>query len=43
MSGYVASVTPNTAKVTVVATGTSGTVVTTQTVILTVNMMSVTP
>jgi len=43
MSGYVANVTPSTAKVTVVATGTSGTVVTTQTVILTVNMMSVTP
>jgi hypothetical protein len=42
MSGYVANVTPNTAKVTVVATGTSGTVVTTQTVILTVNMTSVT-
>jgi hypothetical protein len=42
MSGYVVTPTPLTAKVTVVATGTSGAVVTTQTVILTVNMTSMT-
>jgi hypothetical protein len=43
MSGFVATATPTTAKVTVVATGTSGAVVTTQSVVLTVNMTSVTP
>jgi hypothetical protein len=42
MSGFVANGAPTTSKVTVVATGTSGTVVTTQTVILTVNTTSVT-
>ena len=42
MSGYVANVTPGTSQVTVVATGTSGSLVTTQTAILTVNMTSVT-
>jgi hypothetical protein len=42
MSGYVANGAPATSKVTVVATGTSGTAVTTQTVILTVNTTSVT-
>jgi hypothetical protein len=42
MSGYVANVTPGTSQVTVVATGTSGSVVTTQTVTLTINMTTVT-
>jgi hypothetical protein len=42
MHGFVANVTPSSAQVTVVATGTSGSVVTTQTVTLTVNMTSVT-
>jgi Bacterial Ig-like domain (group 3)/MBG domain (YGX type) len=42
MNGYVANVTPGTSQVTVVATGTSGSVVTTQTVTLTVNMTTVT-
>jgi len=42
MKGYVANVTPSSSQVTVVATGTSGSVVTTQTVTLTVNMTSVT-
>jgi hypothetical protein len=42
MSGSVVNGTPNTSKVTVVATGTAGTVVTTQTVILTVNTTTVT-
>jgi hypothetical protein len=43
MSGYVVNATPVTSKVTVVGTGTAGTVVTTQTVILTVNTTSMTP
>jgi hypothetical protein len=42
MHGYVANVTPGTSQVTVVATGTSGSVVTTQTVTLTINMTTVT-
>jgi hypothetical protein len=42
MSGIVANTTPTTSTVTVVGTGTAGTVVTTQSVILTVNTMSVT-
>ncbi len=42
MHGFVANVTPGTSQVTVVATGTSGSVVTTQTVALTINMTSVT-
>jgi hypothetical protein len=42
MHGYVASVRPGTSQVTVVATGTSGSVVTTQTVTLTINMTTVT-
>jgi hypothetical protein len=42
MHGFVANVTPGTSQVTVVATGTSGSVVTTQTVTLTINMTSVT-
>ena len=42
MNGYVANVTPGTSQVTVVATGTSGSVVTTQTVTLTINMTTVT-
>jgi hypothetical protein len=42
MSGYVANGTPSTSQVTVVATGTSGSVVTTQTVTLTINMTTVT-
>ena len=43
MSGYVVNPTPSTVQVTVVGTGTSGSVVTKQTVILTVNMTSMTP
>jgi hypothetical protein len=43
MSGYVVSPTPSTVQVTVVGTGTSGSVVTTQKVTLTVNMTSMTP
>jgi hypothetical protein len=43
MSGYVVSPTPSTVQVTVVGTGTAGSVVTTQKVILTVNMTSMTP
>jgi hypothetical protein len=39
MHGYVANVTPSTAQVTVVATGTSGSVVSTQTEMLTVNIL----
>jgi hypothetical protein len=42
MHGFVANVTPGTSQVTVVATGTSGSVVTTQTVTLTINMTTVT-
>ena len=42
MSGFVVKATPATAMVTVVATGTSGTVVTTQSVVLTVNMTTMT-
>jgi hypothetical protein len=42
MSGYVANVGQGTSQVTVVATGTSGSVVTTQTVTLTINMTTVT-
>jgi hypothetical protein len=42
MSGYVANVGPGTSQVTVVATGTSGSVVTTQTVTLTINTTTVT-
>jgi hypothetical protein len=41
MHGFVANVTPGTSQVTVVATGTSGSVVTTQTVTLTINMTTV--
>ena len=43
MSGRVVSATPSTVQVTVVGTGTSGNVVTKQTVMLTVNMTSMTP
>ena len=43
MSGYAVSPTPSTVQVTVVGTGTSGSVVTTQKVTLTVNMTSMTP
>jgi hypothetical protein len=43
MSGYAVNATPATVQVTVVGTGTSGSVVTTQKVILTVNMTSMTP
>ena len=43
MSGHVVSAAPSTVQVTVVGTGTSGSVVTTQTVMLTVNMTSMTP
>ena len=39
MHGYVANVTPSTAQVTVVATGTSGSVVSTQTETLTINIL----
>jgi hypothetical protein len=42
MSGYAVNATPTTAMVTVVATGTSGTVVTKQSVVITVNMTSMT-
>jgi Bacterial Ig-like domain (group 3)/MBG domain (YGX type) len=42
MHGFVANVTPGTSQVTVVATGTSGSVVTSQTVTLTINMTTVT-
>jgi Bacterial Ig-like domain (group 3) len=42
MHGFVANATPGTSQVTVVATGTSGSVVTTQTVTLTINMTNVT-
>jgi hypothetical protein len=41
MHGFEANVTPGTSQVTVVATGTSGSVVTTQTVTLTINMTTV--
>jgi Bacterial Ig-like domain (group 3)/MBG domain (YGX type) len=43
VSGYVGNGTPSTVQVTVVGTGTSGSVVTTQKVTLTVNMTSMTP
>jgi Bacterial Ig-like domain (group 3)/MBG domain (YGX type) len=43
MSGYVVHPTPSTVQLTVVGTGTSGAVVTTQKVTLTVNMTSMTP
>jgi hypothetical protein len=43
MSGQVVNATPSTVQVTVVGTGTSGSVVTKQTVMLTVNMTNMTP